>query len=80
MASKGNQPEPNKTMQESIGGSHSPQQSVRGLAPAREAPMAIVLRERRYDKLQKMGAKDCRGTTNPLEAESWLQRTESIFE
>ena len=80
MASEGNQPEPEQAMQESIGGSHSPQQSVRGPAPAREAPMAVFPRERRYDKLWKMGAEDFRGTTNPLEAERWLQRTERIFE
>ena len=53
---------------------------MRGPGPAREAPEVVVQRERRYDKLQKMGAKDFRGTTNPLEAERWLQRTERIFE
>ena len=45
-----------------------------------EAPDAIAPRERRYDKLRKMGVEDFRGTTNPLEAERWLQRTERIFE
>ena len=43
-------------------------------APAIDAP-----KERRYDKFRKMGAEDFKGTTNPLEAERWLQRTERIF-
>ena len=46
MASEGNQPEPEQTMQESIGGLHTPHQSVHGPAPIREAPMFVVPRER----------------------------------
>ena len=72
MASEGNQPEPEQAMQESIRGSHSPQQSVHGPAPARKAPMAVVPRERRYEKLRKMGAEGFRRTTNSLEVERWL--------
>ena len=66
-------------LQESVGGSHSPQQSVRRPPIVEEAPIVVAPRERRYDKLRKMGAEDFRGTTNPLEAERWLQRTERIF-
>ena len=67
-------------MQESVGGSHSPQQSVRRPPDAGEAPVVVAPRERRYDKLRKLGAKDFRGMTNSLEAERWLQRTKRIFE
>ena len=73
-------PAPEQAMQESGGESHSPQQSVRRPPTVREAPIVGAPRERRYDKLRKMGAEDFRGTTNPLEAERWLQRTERIFE
>ena len=36
-------------------------------------------RERRYDKLRKLGATEFWGTTDPLEAEHWLRATERIF-
>lgn len=36
-------------------------------------------RERRYDKLRKMGAVDFVVTTDPAEAETWLKRTERVF-
>ena len=80
MATEENTPVPEPAIQESEGESHSPQQSVRRPFNVEEAPAVIAPRERRYDKLRKMGAEDFRGTTNPLEAERWLQRTERIFE
>ncbi|KAG8369537.1 hypothetical protein BUALT_Bualt14G0023800 [Buddleja alternifolia] len=36
-------------------------------------------RERRYDKLRKMGAVDFVGTTDPAKAEMWLKQTERVF-
>ena len=80
MATEENPPVPEEAMQESVGGSHSPQQSVQRPPVVGDAPVVAAPRERRYDKLRKMGAKDFKGTTNPLEAERWLQRTERIFE
>ena len=80
MATEENAQVPEPAMQESVGGSHSPQQSVRRPPNMEEAPVVVAPRERRYDKLRKMGAKDFRGTTDPLEADRWLQRTERIFE
>ena len=71
---------PEPAIQESVGGLHSPQQSVRKLPTVVEAQDVVTSKERRYDKLRKMGVEDFRGTTNPLEAERWLQRTERIFE
>ncbi|KAJ8771340.1 hypothetical protein K2173_026517 [Erythroxylum novogranatense] len=42
-----------------------------------EMPSRIpVNRERRYDKLRKQGAVDFYGSTDPAEAEGWLERTE----
>ena len=73
-------PVPEPAMQELVGGSHSPQQSVRRPPDAGKAPVVVAPRERRYDKLRKMGAEDFRGTTNPLKAKRWLQHTERIFE
>ena len=73
-------PVPEQAMQESGGESHSPQQSVRRPPMVREALVVVAPRERRYDKLRKMGAEDFKGTTNPLEAERWLQHTERIFD
>ena len=80
MTTEGNLPVPEPAMQESVGGSHSPQHSIHGPPPAGQAPVGQAPRERRYDKLRKMGAEDFKGSTNPLEAERWLQRTERIFE
>ena len=80
MATEENTPVPKPAIQESEGESHSPQQSVRRPINVEEAHAVVAQRERRYDKLRKMGAEDFRGTTNPLEAERWLQRTERIFE
>ena len=80
MATEENPPVPEPAMQESVGELHSPQQSVRRPLTVGDAPVVAAPRERRYDKLWKMGAKDFKGTTNPLEAERWLQRSERIFE
>ena len=75
MATEETQLEPEPVMQESIGGPHDPQHSIHGQLASGGAATVFALRERRYDKLRKMGAEDFRGTTNPLEAERWLQRT-----
>ena len=57
MATEGETPPaPEQAMQESGGESHSPQQPVRRPPTVREAPAVVALRERRYDKLRKMGA------------------------
>ena len=53
---------------------------IRGPSEVKEAPVAHAPKEQHYDKLRKMRAEDFRGTTNLLEAEKWLQRTERIFE
>ena len=79
MATEENPLAPEPAMQESVGGSHSPQQSVRRPPIIVEAPIAVAPRERCYDKLRTMGAEDFKGTTNPLEVERWLQRTKRIF-
>ena len=79
MATEEDPPAPEPAMQESVGGSRSLQQSLRRSPTVIEAPAIVAPRERRYDKLRKMGAEDFRGTTNPLEAERWLQHTERIF-
>ena len=75
---EGYPPAPEPTMQESVGGSHSPPHSIRRSPPVREAPVAPAPRERRHDKLQKMGAEDFKRTTNPLEAKRWLQQTDEF--
>ena len=36
-------------------------------------------RERRYEKLRKLGASSFSGTIDPAEAEAWLESTERIF-
>ena len=36
-------------------------------------------RDRRYDKLRKYGAVDFLGSTDPLEVEKWLKRTERVL-
>ena len=36
-------------------------------------------RDRRYDKLRKYGAVDFLGSTDPVEAEKWLKRTERVL-
>ena len=36
-------------------------------------------RGRRYDKLRKYGAVDFLGSTDPVEAEKWLKRTERVL-
>ena len=35
--------------------------------------------DRRYDKLRKYGAVDFLGSTDPVEAEKWLKRTERVL-
>ena len=37
------------------------------------------LRDRRYDKLRKYGEVDFLGSTDPVEAENWLKRTERFL-
>ena len=59
-------------IQESVGASHSPQTSVRAHQVNVEPQAEVAPRERRYDKLWKMGATDFLGTTDPMEAERWL--------
>ena len=38
-----------------------------------------LTRERRYEKLRKLGASSFSGTLDPAEAEAWLESTERIF-
>ena len=38
-----------------------------------------VMRERRYEKLRKLGATPFSGTLDPAEAEAWLESIERIF-
>ena len=37
------------------------------------------VRERRYDRLRKQGAVDFNGSTDPIEAETWLKRTQRVL-
>ena len=39
----------------------------------------IAPRERRFEKLRKLGATPFCGTLDPAEADSWLESTERIF-
>ena len=56
-------------VQESVGASHSPQTSIRAHQTNVDPPVEAAPKERRYDKLRKMGATDFQGTTDPMEAE-----------
>ena len=77
---QGDQPqEPLPAVQESIGASHSPQHSVHVHTVMQEAPEGAVQKVRQYEKLRKNWATDFRGTTDPMEAELWLQANEQIF-
>ena len=77
------QHEPAPAVQESEGisrrASHSPQHSVHTPPGEGRQPREEIPRERRYDKLRKLGATEFWGTTDPLEAERWLRATERIF-
>ena len=39
----------------------------------------LVPRERRFEKLRKLGVTPFCGTLDPAEAESWLEITENVF-
>ena len=70
----------------SVEASHSPQEGrnrdVTELPPTRQ-PEALnpspVTRERRYEKLRKLGATPFSGTLDPAEVEAWLESIERIF-
>ena len=79
MDPEGSLNEPAPAVQESEGASHSPQHSIHTLSGVGRQPREEIPRERRYDKLRKLGATEFRGTTDPLEAERWLRATERIF-
>ena len=39
----------------------------------------VAPREKRYDRLRKMGATNFQASTDPIEAERWLREIERIF-
>ncbi|KAJ8899271.1 hypothetical protein K2173_017306 [Erythroxylum novogranatense] len=43
-------------------------------------PRVLEKRERRYDRLRKQEAVDFYGSTDPVEVEGWLERTERVFD
>ncbi|MBN8152354.1 hypothetical protein J0J37_22530, partial [Vibrio vulnificus] len=38
-----------------------------------------IQRERRFEKLRKLGVNPFHGTTDPAEAEAWLESTDRVF-